>query len=314
MLLARVADSLYWMGRYLERAEHVSRALAIRLEDMVEQGDSDVAEAWARLASVLGQPSEAAQADPVSFAFAQTFEKANPSSVMNCVRLARDNARQIREQISTEIWFTLNTQFLRLQALTEAEWRVAPSAQSRATVDALVMIAGLIDSTMRHGEGWHFLTLGRHIERAQLVARMLQAHFAGPATLPEPDHGDWITLLKTHVAFEPYCKVYTATLHPRRIGEFLIFDGMFPHSLRFAVDRIYDELQHAGPGMPQGRRQACLRHAGRLRASLDYGQVDELLAGDAGLFFADVQKRCAEIHRAVSDTFFAYGIEEMIGR
>jgi uncharacterized alpha-E superfamily protein len=129
------------------------------------------------------------------------------------------------------------------------------------------MLEGITYSTLRHGEGWYFLELGRYIERAQLLSRLLDLHFgralrAGAA----PTYLDWMVLLRFCTAFEAYCKVYTANIRRDRIAEFLLFDAEFPHSVRFAVERLTEALTRVAMGRLRTRRAACERLAGRLKA------------------------------------------------
>jgi len=317
-MLSRVADSLYWMARYLERAEHSARVLAVKLEAMLDQTPDDAAEAWVRVSGALTWPMTGLiEGQPLEIARQLTLDKAHASSVMTSVRLARDNARQVRELISTEMWGQINRQHLRLNAHDILQiWSADPVPFLRAIADDLLLFAGITDSTMRHGEGWHFIQLGRYIERAQLVSRLLDLHFGDlpadvPAKLRAPRYFEWITLLKQCTAFEAYCKVYTADVEPAKIAEFLIFDPEFPHSLRFAVDRVQEELGFLGPGAT-GRRARAERLAGRLKASLDYGQVDELMAGDIDTFLRNIQAQCKEIHQSVFDAFIGYGVDELL--
>lgn len=318
-MLSRVADSLYWMARYLERAEHSARVLAVKLEAMLDQTPEDATEAWIRVVGALAWPMTGdVKGAPLEIARQLTLDKTQASSIMSSVRLARDNARQVRELISTEMWGQINRQYLQLNAHDILQiWTAQPVPFLRGVADDLLLFAGVTDSTMRHGEGWHFIQLGRYIERAQLISRLLDLHFGGlPSDVPQhvrpPRYFEWITLLKQATAFEAYCKVYTADVEPAKIAEFLIFDSEFPHSIRFAVDRVQEELGFLGPGAASGRRVQAERLAGRLKASLDYGQVDELMAGDIDGFLRSIQASCKQIHQAVFEAFIGYSVDELL--
>lgn len=318
-MLSRVADSLYWMARYLERAEHSARVLSVKLEAMLDQTPEDATEAWVRVVGALAWPmTTPVTGQPVEIARQLTLDKTHASSIVTSLRLARDNARQVRELISTEMWGQLNKLFLKLNAHDISQvWNAQPVQFLHDIGDDLLLFAGITDSTMRRGEGWHFIQLGRHIERAQIVSRLLDLHFGEmPDDVPQkvrpPRHYEWVTLLKQCTAFEAYCKVYTADVRPAKIAEFLIFDPEFPHSLRFSVDRVQEELGHLGSGGAAGRRTQAERQAGRLKASLDYGQVDELLAGDIDGFLRSIQATCKQIHQAVFDAFIGYSVDEML--
>jgi uncharacterized alpha-E superfamily protein len=318
-MLSRVADSLYWMSRYVERAEHTSRLLAVKLESMVEQSKEDAEASWSRVIAALSA-DEFAMSPADAFATTQSiaFDRANPSSLLSSLRLARDNARQVREQLSTEVWERLNRLYLRLQPVTiEAIWVHQPARIFRETLEDLHALEGVIYTTLRHGEAWHFLELGRYIERAQLVSRLIDIHFGITAPgfakpPPEPNYLDWLVLLKFCTAFEPYCKEHTAAIRAERIAEFLLFDAEFPHSVKFAVDRVREALARVAPGAPPQRRAACDRLAGRLKAAMDFGRIEELIGGSIDTFLVEITRQCEQIHDAVFSAYIAYGAETVL--
>ena len=316
-MLSRVADSLYWMGRYIERAEHSSRVLAVRLESMIEQSKEDADRAWARVAAALSAEEFAGHShDAFTITSALSFSRINPSSLVSSLRFARDNARQAREQLSTEVWEHLNRLYLRLQPVTvESVWVHQPARLFRDVLEDLYTLEGVIFTTLRHGEGWYFVELGRYTERAQLVSRLLAIHFgaqANPELVPPPKYVDWLVLLKYCTAFEPYCKEHTAAIRPERIAEFLLFDAEFPHSVKFAIDRMREALAHVAPGAPPQRRALCERLAGRLKAAVDFGQIDELIGGTIDAFLVEITRQCEEIHEAVYAAYIAYGAETVL--
>jgi uncharacterized alpha-E superfamily protein len=307
------------MARYLERAEHTSRLIAVKLESMIEQSTEDAKASWARVAVALATDGVAGDPDDI-FAITQrlAFDRDNPSSLLSSLRMARDNARQVREQLSTEVWEHLNRLYLRLQPVTiESTWVHQPARVFRESLEELQTLEGVTFSTLRHGEGWHFLELGRYIERAQLVSRLLDIHFGVDAPgyaepPPPPKYLDWLVLLKFCTAFEPYCKEYTAAIRPERIAEFLLFDPEFPHSVKFAIDRVRDALARVAPGAPPSRRAACERLAGRLKAAVDFGQIDELIGGSIDSFLVEITRQCEQIHEAVYAAYIAYGAETVL--
>lgn len=311
-MLSRVADNLYWMSRYMERAEHISRLIAVKLESMIEQSQEDSEHAWRRvIAAVSAEGFAPEDVDAFGNAHALAFNRLNPSSLISSLALARDNGRQVREQISTELWNRLNLLFLRTDpARLSPMWNDQPAHIFREIIDELYMLEGIAYSTMRHAEGWDFLQLGRYIERAQLVTRLLDIYFCHD---PPPDSArnplDWIVLLRFCTAFEAYCKVYTAAISEDRIAEFLLFDQQFPHSVRFAVERLSEALAGVGNGAAQARHAACDRLAGKLKASLDFGHIDELMSGSIGTFLANIRVQCEQIHSAVFAAYITYDAE-----
>lgn len=317
-MLSRMADSLYWMARYLERAEHTARMLAVELESTVERTPDDAEASWERVTAALSpEPFTGPhEAFPVTSALA--FDLTRESSLATSLRLARDNARQVRQQLSTEVWEHLNRLYLRIQRTTaDTIWVHQPSSFFRGVMDDLYMLGGLLFTTLRHGEGWYFIELGRHIERAQLVSRLLDIHFgiAAPGydkPPPDPKYLDWLVLLKFCLAFEPYCREHTASIKPNRIAELLLFDAEFPHSVRFSVDRVCEALRCVAPGAPPARRAKCERLAGRLKAAVDFGQIDEFTAGSIDAFLVNISRQCEDIHEAVYAAYIAYDVEAVL--
>jgi len=314
-MLSRVADSLYWMSRYLERAEHIARLLAVKLETTAEQTREEADASWSRVVACLSSRSEA-PADMDSIAITQhlAFDREGDNSLLSSLAFARENARQVREQLTVEVWENLNRLYLKLRSDGILDNRY-PSAVFRDTLQDLHALGGVTYSTLSHGEGWYFLELGRHIERAQLVCRLLDLHFgaARMTIAADPKYFDWLVLLKFCSAFEPYCKVYTAAIQPEKIAQFLLFDPEFPHSVRFSIDRICDALAHVALGAPPGRRAGVERLAGRLKAMADFTQIEELMvSGSIAKFLADIAAQCEQIHDAVFLAYITYGAETVL--
>jgi len=312
-MLSRVADSLYWMSRYLERAEHIARLIAVKLETTVDQSREDAEASWARVRAALWTENRAATDAALTHRLA--FDLGNEFSLFSSINFARDNARQVREQLTIEVWESLNLLYLSLKPLSQdAGSSRNPARIFRQTLQELHALEGVTSSTLSHDEGWYFLELGRHIERAQLICRLLDLHFGVARSLvaAAPNYFDWLVLLKDCSAFEPYCKVYTAAIQPERIAEFLLFNPEFPHSVRFAVDGVCNALTHVAPGAPPHRRAGVERLAGRLKASADFTQIDELMSGSIDHFLADIAGQCEQIHEAVYVAYIAYGAETVL--
>jgi len=312
-MLSRVADSLYWMSRYLERAEHIARLIAVKLETTVEQSREDAEASWARvMAALWAQKRSANDAEAFLLTHELAFALENEFSLLSCLNFARDNARQIREQLSIEVWENLNRLYLDLRPFVEDKaWSRNPTRVVRQTLKELHALEGVTHSTLSHDEGWYFLELGRYLERAQLVCRLLYLHF-GAGCASTPNYFDWLVLLKDCSAFEPYCKVYTATIRPEKIAEFLLFDHEFPHSVRFSIDRVCDALAHVASAAPPQRRAHVERLAGRLKASADFTQIEELMSGSIARFWADIAEQCERVHEAVYAAYITYGAETVL--
>ena len=313
MLLSRVADSLYWISRYLERAEHTARLLDVRLDLGLDRRRGDDAWHFERLYAALRlqPPADVAELGPASLVDALMFDTANRDSVLSCVTLARENARQVREEISSDMWEQINALFLRIkQAQRERTALLRPHYLSRAVIEGVHLFEGVTDATMGHGEGWQFLQVGRFIERAGTTAALVDLHVTtGAAAGASPI--EWLGLLRSCAALEAYCRCYTADLRPRRIVEFLLLNVEFPRSVRFAAARVGSSLRTIAQLTGRGAGGRTERLAGRLHASLDYGQVDEIL-DDSHAYLEGITRHAAQIHAAVYQSYVMYPIESAL--
>jgi uncharacterized alpha-E superfamily protein len=309
MMLARVADSLYWIGRYVERAEHISRLSDVMLTATLDQNDAAVAVAQVALASIGGPDVEAA---PYEAVHSLVFERDNLGSVVTSLARARENARQVRDQITTETWERLNLLYLRVtDPRAETTFTNGSSAFLHEIIADLHLFKGAADATMSHGEGWRFQLLGVHMERAQLIARLLEVCFGDRAAgKPLSDHLTQMSVLRMACALEPYLRLYTAEIQPQRMLEFLLFDEDFPRSIRFSTTRIEEHLTSLAR-RDQGYEGAEPdRLAARLSARLKFADLDQSV--DAGALLGVVVSECSRIHHAIYETFVAYPLEERL--
>ena len=306
MMLARVADSLYWIGRYVERAEHLSRLAVVMLHAALDRPDT-AARATRIALAAIGDPGMGRPGRAVDSARGLVFDRERGDSVIASLANARENARQVRDQITTETWERLNLLYLRItDGTAEAAFEADAAAALQDIIADLHLFMGAADATMSHGEGWRFMRAGVHSERAQLIARLLRVCFAEDA-VAAVDHITLMNLLRMACALEPYLRVYTADITARFILEFLIFDQEFPRSIRYCTARLEEHLSQLSHG--QGGRSEALRLAGRLNARLQYADVAEVAASGAGGLLAAVGEECAAIHAAIHETFVAYPLE-----
>ena len=239
------------------------------------------------------------------------FDPSNRDSVLSCVTSARENARQVREEISSDMWEQLNALFLRIkQAHRERTSLIRPHYLSRAVIEGVHLIEGVTDATMGHGEGWQFLQVGRYLERAGTTAALVDLHVkTGAAAGSSP--AEWLALLRSCAALEAYCRHYTADLRPRRIVEFLLLNVEFPRLVRFAAARVESALRVIAQLTGRGAGGRTERLAGRLHASLDYGQVDEIL-DDPHAFLDGITRHAGQIHAAIYQSYVMYPIESAL--
>ncbi len=308
MMLARVADSLYWIGRYVERAEHLSRLAVVMLNANLDRTDAAAQAAHIALAAV-GHPDPAKSIQVLQSAHALALDLEDSGSVLVALSRARENARQVRDQITTETWERLNLLYLKvIDPGVEEAFADDAAGFLQDIIADLHLFKGAADATMSHGEGWRFMLTGIYIERAQLMARLLEVCFGSGSKPVSGDHIALMSLLRMACALEPYLRVYTADINPRFILEFLLFDEDFPRSIRFSTERIEEHLAHLSRRL-EGERADALRLAGRLNARLKYADEDEAAAAGASSLLAAVADECAAIHEAMYETFVAYPLE-----
>ena len=308
MMLARVADSLYWMGRYVERAEHMCRLSDVMLNATLDRSDAATQVARIVLAAV-GDNDAAKAMSPYDAARSLALDREDGGSITSSLSRARENARQVRDQITTETWERLNLIYLRVTGPGAAKaFNDGSSAFLHDIIADLHLFRGAADATMSHGEGWRFLLLGMYLERAQLNGRLLEVFFGDARKRPITDHFALTSLLRMSCALEPYLRRYTADVRPELILEFLMFDEDFPRSIRFSTARIEEHLSAASRYVDAGHA-GPERLAGRLKARLQYADVETIELGGAGALLTTVLDECEAIHTAIYDTFVAYSLE-----
>jgi uncharacterized alpha-E superfamily protein len=316
-MLSRVADAFYWTSRYLERAEHAARVVDVYLSLRLD-GSTDEA-GTALLTSVSVPPSSYGMRKSTDEQMSRhQLEPRHRDAVALCIVAARENARHIREQISAEMWEQLNRLYLLVrEAEREQVWADEPGAIVRAVIEGAHLFHGITDSTLSHDEAWHYIRIGRFIERATTTASMLGSHFAemGSSRQSEAEIGEyveWAALLRSCAAFEAYCRFYTADLRPERIAEFLLLNPEFPRSVRFAVDRVEDSLRAIARALGRSSSGRPERFAGRLKATLNYSQIDEIMADNPLRYLESIRKQCEQVHAALYQTYITYSIEAAI--
>ena len=321
-MLSRVADSLYWMSRYLERVEHTARVVGVNLSMALEQSPEAANRRWLRvLGGLRARPPHSSDFhDPSEVSYWLIFNQTNPNSLASCAQAARDNARQVREGISLEMWEHINRLYLRVREGRETgAWNENQRDYLTSIIEACHMIQGVTDSTLSHGEGWHFVQVGRYIERTSGTANLLDiqfselynTHMQGKARRDETDtYLDWVALLSSCIAFDAYRKVHTAQLLPERIAEFLVFNSEFPHSVSFSAQELENSLKAIGKVTRSQRTSRVNNVAHRLRSTLRFSQPDDLLLDGLSSHLRYVLDGCSQIHQSIHQAYIAYPVEQ----
>ncbi len=313
-MLSRVANCIYWMSRYIERAENIARFIDVDLHLALDLPDMAGQAQWNPVAATTGDHAYftanypgPTQENVIQFL---TFDQNYASSVITCIRMARENARTIREIISSEMWEQVNRfyHFLKDEAKTRRAFDSPHEFFDQVKLHSH-LFSGIMDATMSHNEGWHFARIGRLTERADKTSRILDVKYF--LLLPQPDwvgtpldNLQWAAVLKSASAFEMYRKKYRR-INPRQVAEFLILDAAFPRAVHFCLVKAEESLH-----VITGTRKATFKNAaeqklGRLRAEFDYMTIDEIF--DRGLheFLDGFQARLNKVGEAIFQTFFA---------
>ena len=309
-MLSRVADSLYWMSRYFERADHCARVLEANYNLMLNPSKVSTEERWHRIMASLGIAETGNGIDPQMAMTKLTSDPADESSIVSCISVSRENAGQVREQISSEMWECLNRLYHHVtQANSRLETDSDPLRLVAAVREGAYQFHGVTAATMNHGEGWHFIQLGKYMERSCALPVLLDAYFS---TAGQADDLDWVGLLASCTAFESYCKVYTADLKPDSMAEFLLLNREFPYSVRYAVERIGGAIAAISETSFTRAAGRIERIAGRLRASLAYAQITEIMTGGLHRYLDSVIEQCKSLHAAVHEVYIDYPIQSAL--
>jgi uncharacterized alpha-E superfamily protein len=314
-MLSRVANSIYWMNRYIERAENYSRLINVNLNISLDLPPG-LSEQWLPLISTTGDElaffqryGEATKSNVLDFMVADTE---NPNSILSCLKQARENARTVRDSISIEMWEHINRTYHFVQeAVSRHDWKRHDAASFFNEVRRnCQLFLGIVDTTISRTEGWHFGTIGHFIERADKTSRFLDMKYF--ILLPDTkdvgstiDLMQWTSILKSASAYQMYRRQYSK-ITPADIAEFLIFNQSFPRSIRFALMQAETSL-HAITGTPLSTfSNSAEKKLGQLRSELEYTDIQDIIAKGLHESLDDVQNRLNEIDNLIYETFFAH--------
>ncbi len=313
-MLSRVADSIYWLNRYIERAENVARFIDVNLNLMLDL-PAGVSPQWKPLISVTGdielfnsRYDEINSQNVIQFL---AFDREYENSIISCLRKARENARSIREVISSEMWEEVNSFYLMIQeAATASSFSTLPKFFSQIKM-ASHRFAGVMDATMSHNEGWHFGQMGRLLERADKTTRILDVKYF--LLLPSAewvgtplDRIQWMALLKSASAYEMYrkCQHY---ITPSSVAEFLVLDRTFPRSIHFCLWQTKQCL-HEITQTPTGNWcNGAERALGRLCSQLGYITIEDIIQSGLHEFLEQMQSSLNQVGNEIHTAFFALG-------
>jgi len=296
-MLSRIAESLFWIGRYIERSDGTARILDVHLQLLLEDPWIEEDLACRSLLSVMGAEApddkELSRQDILSIL---AVDRSEPASIAYSLGAARENARRAREIVSTELWECLNTTRARMPRKVSSDkvheffgWVRERSA----------LAVGIIESATSRDEAWQFFTLGRSIERADMTARLLATR-----SLTEASGPSWTTILRSCGAYEAYLRTYRGVPSARNAAEFLLLDRLFPRSILFSVTRAENCMREIEPRSDRvGVSDLAQRLLGQIRSELEYRPIAEILE-DLTLHMDNVQVATSAASEAIRQRYF----------
>lgn len=312
-MLSRVADSIYWLGRYLERAENYARFIDVNFNLMLDL-PPDLKAQWEPLVYATGDQELYLQKyqtfdrkDVVHFL---AFDTDNPNSIISSINFARENARVIRENLTKETWEKLNELYHFVQKMAEKKiWtKDDPRAFFDGVKNQILLLYGLADSTVARTEGWYFRQLGLFLERADKTSRIVDVKYH--ILLPAPnwvgtplDFLHWTALLKSVTAFNTYKRLY-GNIEPSKVVEFLLLNKYFPRSVFYCLREAENCLHKISGNSDTGYRNSAEKAIGELRSNLEFTDVSEII--DTGLheYIDNLQMKINQVSNKIHTNFF----------
>ena len=306
-MLSRVAESLCWLARNVERAETLARILDVNYNRTVDRnaaGRERASRIWRSVFQIAGITADVSLLEGAALASAAfelcTFSVEWRTSIVACIRIARANALSVRAELTTEVWECLNGLYLFVEAQSpRSVARDGPSSFLRSVRDTAQAFGGIVDATITHGDEWRFLQVGRFLERAAMTARILRAYDAGDDGLHE-----WQRLLEMCCASEPFARAQRLSSEPHEVLGFLILHRQFPRSIRFCTNEIDDALHRISETALGAYSNEAERVTGLLKAMLDFVSVDEVLAEGSERFATRIADRLDAVGAAIETTYF----------
>jgi uncharacterized alpha-E superfamily protein len=323
-MLSRVANSLYWMSRYIERADNVARILDVNLQlllDFRRLDDEHLARHWTPIVQSTGDEEDffeiydEANGRTVTEYF--VFNRENPNSIVSSISQARENARMVRDQITIEMWEEINRIHLFARSPRALDmWQSSPAEFFHEIRASSCDLQGLIDSTIPRNEGWYFLQAGKYIERADKTTRILDLRHESlpvrgvPVLVNQTDALEWSAVLRSCSAWDAYRHIHGVDVGPRRVTELLLLSAESPRSVRFCVAEL-DAVLRALSGVPAGRFwNDAEKRSGRLVSELQFSEVDDIFKKGLHEYLDYLQLQLNEVGEALCSIYIHHPFHE----
>jgi uncharacterized alpha-E superfamily protein len=313
-MLSRVADHLYWMSRYMERVENLARLVQVSMElllDAAVTGNRSMESYWSPVLAATAMEESFAtlypNPQPGDIALFLTTDEQNPDSIYSCIKLARENARTVRDQISDEMWAELNELFLFIGSKSaQSLFHRSPQSFYEKIIQSALLFEGITAATLPRSEGWYFLQLGRFLERADKTSRFLdiKTHTTQSESSNQAlDSIQWSTILRSCSAFATFRRAFGAQVNIENVVELLLFSTEFPRSVRFCL-RHADELLHQVSGVPTGQySNSAEKITGSLLAKLNFSSSADVLQQGLHDFVDELQATLNSVGQSVFENY-----------
>jgi uncharacterized alpha-E superfamily protein len=317
-MLSRVAESMFWMSRYIERAENTARFLDVNfhlLLDLDKITEVDSRAYWEPLIMVTDDRERflSLHSDFTAQAVSDflVFNRKNPNSVFSCIALARENARSVIETIASEMWEQINRLYHFLNTADPAILQRDPYNFYRELKNGSHLFQGITDATFSRGEAWDFVQAGRYLERADNTSRLVDVKYHLLVTsenggLDPIDNIQWMAVLKSCSALEAFRKVYLSRIEPETVLQYLVLDRQFPRTIYFCVAMLQEALWRISGSRRRAFSTDADRLVGKLEAELNYTTIDDIYQQGLHTWLEDLQRKLARIGDQVYQTYFSY--------
>ncbi len=316
-MLSRIAESLFWLARYIERAEDTARILDVNYHMLLEQSQQSYRLRWEPLIIMAGEEKlfrksyDEANAENV-FEFL-AFRQDNPSSIVQCIAKARENARTIRDRISREMWEDINGLYYTVTRFNpQDEIAAGPHRFCDKIKFGTHRFHGVTDATLPHDEGWQFLRIGWSLERAEMTARLVDVQYQNLLDeLPivgAPDNHQWMAVLRSVGAYEAYHRQYHSTIEPEKVAEMLILHPQHPRSIRFSATEVQAGLRAVSGTGPGSYANEAERLAGKVVERLRYDKMEEIFKQGLHSYLNELLRMCGAIGEDIARTYFYYAV------
>jgi uncharacterized alpha-E superfamily protein len=316
-MLSRVANSLFWMSRYIERAENTARIVDVNLQLLLDSrhlNDQQLADYWMPIIQATGDDKLFQTLHPHATGDAVTeflvFQAENTNSILSSIAQARENARMVRDQITVEMWEELNRLYLILRSPKARDtWEDSPFEFLQQVKASSLHLVGIVYATIVHNENWNFMQAGKYMERADQTTRILDVRHATvppkglPTSVSQTTALAWSAVLRSCSAWDAYKDLHGGDVTPVKVAEFLLLSDSFPRSVRFCVEEL-DRSLHDISGVPARRfSNDAEKLSGRLLAELEFGTIEEIFAHGLHDYLDLIQIKLGNISSSLFNTY-----------